>query len=117
MPFGLARKTRKKLLDALDEAVIFAGYKDILNDFTAFHQTFKTSIFSLNPNHKESISSFMLQPLVGKFEITAELQSFLLRGWTKHDIINYALRPAGLIIIAVSDLQLRTQVFIVLIFT
>ena len=29
-------KTRKKLLDALDEAVIFAGYKDILNDFNIF---------------------------------------------------------------------------------
>ena len=29
-------KTRKKLLNALDEAVIFAGYKDILNDFIIF---------------------------------------------------------------------------------
>ena len=29
-------KTRKKLLDALDTAVIFAGYKDILNDFNIF---------------------------------------------------------------------------------
>ena len=32
----LDKNTREQLLEALDEAVIFAGYKDILNDFNIF---------------------------------------------------------------------------------